>query len=251
LFQDQPFSIPVDHIDCRVGGDFHLSAPVEALRQATWQATVAKRPTAFDGALLRLDGHRLCEDRLRLAASRTTFSAYVATRDPHFSDDHPGEARADPLGMTAIVTTADHQAIVTRRSLTADQNPGALYFVGGYAEPRRIGDTVDLFADVAREVAEEIAVTDLDRGASYAIGLAYDPLYCHPELIFLAVSASTAAAILAGAHRAPDRDEAAELTAVPISDLLEGRGGPAHAPRTWSYTTSRAFLARHLRDHPL
>lgn len=251
MFQDQPFSIPVDRIDCRVGGDFHLSAPVEALRQTTWRTTLAKRPTAFDGALLRLDGHQVSEDRLRLTASRTTFSAYVATRDPRFADDHPGEARADPLGMTAIVTTADRQAIVTRRSLSADQNPGALYFVGGYAEPRGAGDTVNLFDDAAREIAEEIAVTDLDRATSYAIGLAYDPLYCHPELIFLTVSASTAAAILVGARDAPDRDEAAELIAVPLSDLLDGRGGPTHAPRTWSYTKTCAFLARHLRDHPL
>ncbi|WFU07164.1 hypothetical protein QA648_35245 (plasmid) [Rhizobium sp. CB3171] len=148
--------------------------------------------------------------------------------------------------MTAIVLTKDRSIIVTKRSLSADQNPGALYFVGGYADAPDEGDVVDLFNEAAREVMEEIAVADLSRSTSLAIGIAYDAVFCHPELFLLTVSQSTAAEILEGAHNAPDRNEAAELIALPLIDILEERGQLATAPKTWSFIRGRTFLARHL-----
>lgn len=251
MFEDQPFSIPVDWIDCRIDGDFRLSAPMEVMRQAMWRSAIAARPSAFDGALLRLERHHVADGRLRLGVSRTSFSAYVATRDPDFTDHHPGHERADSLGMTAIVLTADRYAIVTRRSLSADQNPGALYFVGGYAEPPERGDAVDLFGEIAREVVEEVAVTDLIRQASFAIGMAYDPVYCHPEISFLTISRSTARDILDRASRAPDRAEAASVVAMPLAELLADGCATTDTPQTWSYLKTRAFLARHLIAYPL
>ena len=130
-----------------------------------------KNSAAFDGALLRMADYRIEDGRLFVAANSTSFSAYVATRHPGFGDKYPHEARADPLGMTAIVLTADDGVIVTKRSLAADQNPGGLYLIGGYAEPAKDSDTVDLFQEVARDIAEEIAVSDLIRSASLLIGL--------------------------------------------------------------------------------
>jgi 8-oxo-dGTP pyrophosphatase MutT (NUDIX family) len=249
LFQDQPFSIPVDHIACRVRDGFQLSGVVEQKRQVTWDAFRTKHPAAFDGTLLRMASHRVQGDRLIVDAGRTSFSAYVATRHPGFADEYPGAERADPLGMTALVLTRDNTVIVTKRSLSADQNPGALYFIGGYAEPAEDGDTVDLFGEAAREAMEEVAVADLKRSASFAIGIAYDPVFCHPELFLLTVSQSTAAEVLERAHDAPDRNEAAELIAMPLVDLLDEQGPFAAAPKTWSFTKGRAFLARHLLEH--
>lgn len=251
MVADQPFSIPVDRIACRFEGDLVLSEPVEAARRTLWRAMTAARPSAFDGALLRLDAHAVVDGALHLAFRRTAFSAYVATRDPGFAERHPGHDRADPLGLTAIVLTADRHAIVTRRSLTAEQNPGALYFVGGYAEPPAPGAPIDLFGEVAREIAEEIAVIDLIRPASFAIGLAYDPVYCHPELSFVTVSGRAARDVLAGAALASDRDEAADIVAVPLADLLAGDATGGATPRTWSFLKARDFLARHLATHPL
>ncbi|MCQ1574957.1 NUDIX hydrolase [Neorhizobium galegae] len=246
MFEDQSFSIKVDQIECHLFGVFRLSETVEETRKASWEALLTKNPAAFDGSLLRMADHRIDDGRLIVAANSTSFSAYVATRHPGFGREYPHAERADPLGMTAVVLTADDCVIVTKRSLMADQNPGGLYLIGGYAEPCKGSDTVDLFQEVAREIAEEIAVFDLTRSASFAIGLAYDPVFCHPELFLLTVSKSTAADILEGAKSAPDRNEAAQLLAYPMIDVLDEDGPLATAPKTWSFIKARNFLAQHL-----
>ncbi|SOC38787.1 hypothetical protein SAMN05892877_105263 [Rhizobium subbaraonis] len=244
MFEDRWLSTPVDRIECRLVGDFELAKAVETNRKSIWASTSSRHPEAFDGTLLRMADHRIECGQLTISAQKTCYSAYLATRHPEFDDEYPDAARADPLGMTVVVLTADDCAIVTRRSLTAEQNPGGLYFVGGYAEPNG-SKTVDLFQEAAREIAEEIAVSDLIRSASYAIGLSYDPVFCHPEMFLLTVSRSTATQVLDGAGNAPDRNEAAHLYAYPLDDILNGDSALADAPKTWSFLKARAFLARH------
>ncbi|MGO7800576.1 NUDIX hydrolase, partial [Rhizobium ruizarguesonis] len=70
-----------------------------------------------------------------------------------------------PLGMTAVVLKAADSVIVKKRSIEADQNPGGLYIIGGYAETGKGFDTVNLFPEIARDIAEEIAVSALTRSA--------------------------------------------------------------------------------------
>ncbi|WP_252193145.1 hypothetical protein [Rhizobium sp. CSW-27] len=160
--------------------------------------------------------------------------------------EHAGTQRADPLGLTALVLTADEQVIVTRRSLTAEQNPGALYLIGGYALPPQEDGELDHLQEIAREVEEEIAVTDLVASRSFAIGLAYDRIFCHPELFFLTVSRSDAEAIMTGAEHAPDRNEASQLLACPLAAFLAGHTSLGDVPQTWSFVTARMLLARHM-----
>lgn len=247
VFQDQSFSIPVDHIDCHLVGNFELQNRVEEVRKSTWAALCAKRPAAFDGALLRMASYWVEGERLSIAASRTRFSAYVATRHPTFGFEYPDADRADPLGLTAIVLTGDGNVIVTKRSLLADQNPGGLYLIGGYAEPGESDGPVDLFNEIAREVEEEIAVRDVTRSEAVAVGLAYDPVFCHPELFLLMPSKSTAADILSGAEAAPDRNEASELLFYSVDDILDDNGPHMNAALTWSFIKARKFLQLHLR----
>nr|WP_184396615.1 NUDIX hydrolase [Rhizobium sp. BK650] len=247
IFADEAFSIPIDHIHCRLSGEFQLAAAVEAERKSVWDRLLARHPAAFDGRLLRMAAYGIEDGRLTITAESTCFSAYVATRHPDFAAAHPQAERADPLGLTVVLITADQQVITTKRSLAAEQNPGALYFVGGYAEPAT-GEEIDLFDEAARELAEEIAVTDIERSRSYAIGLAYDPVFCHPELLLLMASRSTAADILDGAHHAPDRNEAAELFASPLSDILNDDDFLPGAPRTWSFLKAQTFLQHHFRQ---
>jgi hypothetical protein len=248
VFEDQSFSIPADRIDCHVRGTFQLSEEVEAERAARWQALRARNAAVFDGALMRMASYSIEGGTLTIVGSRTTYSAYVATRHADFQVEHPHAERADPLGMTAVVLTADAQVIVTRRSLAAEQNPGGLYLIGGYAEPAEGFDQLDLTLEIAREIEEEIAVKDLDRADTFAIGLAYDPVFCHPELFFLTVSRSTAQVILDGARYAQDRNEAAQLLACPLRDVLAEDGPVRDAPKTWSFLKARKFLARHLQE---
>lgn len=244
---DEAFSIPVDQIHCRLAGEFALSEIVEAERKFGWDRFLARHPAAFDGRLLRMAAYGIENGRLTITANSTCFSAYVVTRHAGFAEEHPQAERADPLGLTVVLITADQQVILTKRSLTAEQNPGALYLVGGYAEPAA-GEETDLFEEAARELAEEIAVTDLDRSESFAIGLAYDPVFCHPELFLLTESRSSAAEILDGAHHAPDRNEAGELFASPLSDILNDDDFLPDAPRTWSFLKAQSFLRKHFRQ---
>jgi 8-oxo-dGTP pyrophosphatase MutT (NUDIX family) len=247
MFQDHFFSIPVGQINCRLVGNFEPQDRVEEVRKSTWAAVCAKRPAAFDGSLLRMASYWVDGERLSIAASRTRFSAYVATRHPAFASEYPDADRADPLGLTAIVLTTDGNVIVTKRSLLADQNPGGLYLIGGYAEPGESDGRVDLFNEIAREVEEEIAVRDVSRSEAIAIGLAYDPVFCHPELFLLMPSKSTAADILSGADAAPDRNEASELLFYSVDDLLDDNGPHKYAALTWSFIKARKFLQLHLR----
>ncbi|WVT71921.1 NUDIX hydrolase [Sinorhizobium chiapasense] len=246
MFEDQSFSISVDRIHCSLSGEFRLPTAVEAARKSNWDVVRAKRPSAFDGALLRMASHQLEDGRLIVSANRTSFSAYLVTRHPEFIVEHTDAERADPLGLTAIVLTADDQVIVTVRSLAADQNPGGLYLIGGYAEPAASDGPVDLFNEAAREIEEEIAVSDINRSRSFAVGLAYDPVFCHPELFLLMSSKSAAASILTGAGSARDRNEASQLLAYPISDVLGENGSLTNRPQTWSFIKARHFLQQHL-----
>ncbi|OLP57028.1 hypothetical protein BJF92_21205 [Rhizobium rhizosphaerae] len=246
MFDDQSFSLPADRLLCHVDGVFALEAMAEAERAARWAAFAGKRPEAFDGRLLRMAQHSVTDDALRITAQETRFSAYIATRDPNFTLRHPGVGRADPLGLTAAVLAVDGQLILTRRNLTAEQNPGCLYLVGGYAEPGSTG-TVDLLAEAAREVAEELAVTDLLRDEALAIGLAYDPVHCHPELFLLLPSASRAEDILRQVEEAQDRTEAAQLIACPLAQVIEGGSALSSATWTWSFRKARQFLIDHQR----
>lgn len=246
LFEDLPFSVPVDQMACNLSGEFRLQQDVEKLRISNWDIVRTKRPSAFDGALLRMTSHQLNDGNLIVSASRTSFSAYVVTRPPEFQVKYGDAERADPIGLTAIVRTVDDQIIVTVRSLTADQNPGALYLIGGYAEPCESDGPVDLFDEAKREVEEEIAVFDIDRSASCGVGLAYDPTFCHPELFLVMPSKSTAASIMAGAGNAPDRCEAAQLLACPTGDFLDENGPFGSLPKTWSFIKARQFLQQHL-----
>ena len=89
-----------------------------------------KRPGAYDGTLA---GLRKISGRhtLHLEIAPVSFSWYLATREPSIT---PGWSRADPLGTTSLITTPDRHVLVSVRSLMADQNPGGLYFIGGFAE---------------------------------------------------------------------------------------------------------------------
>ncbi|TBC66958.1 NUDIX hydrolase [Rhizobium ruizarguesonis] len=247
MFDDLQFSVFADQIECDLSGEFFLRQDIEERRKSDWDVIRNKRPSVFDGALLRMVSHRLGDRRLHISASRTSFSAYVMTRPPDFLQKYGDVERANPLGLTAIVRTADDQIIVTVRSLTADQNPGALYLIGGYAEPAERDGPIDLFDEAKREVEEEIAVTDIDRSRSLAIGLAYDPMYCHPEMFLLMPSKSAAASIIANAGNAPDRNEASELLACPTNQFLDDAGPLASTPKTWSFIKARQFLQAHLR----
>ncbi|TCS09006.1 hypothetical protein [Rhizobium sp. BK418] len=48
-------------------------------------------------------------------------------------------------------------------------------------------------------------------------------------------------------QNAPDRNEAAELFASPLSDILNDEGFISGSARTWSFLKAQTFLQQHFR----
>jgi 8-oxo-dGTP pyrophosphatase MutT (NUDIX family) len=195
-----------------------------------------KHADAYDGQLAGLRKVERGAGGLALGFVPVSFSWYLATRDLQLRPDWP---RADPMGTTSIVRSSDGHVLVSVRSLLADQNPGALYFVGGFVEISPDGQ-VDVFGNALREVAEE---TGLDvRGvvaATRLIGIDYDPEFPHPEAFFeirLTLSAQATLAHL----RSFQHEEVARFSVVSYFEFLSL--GAADAPLTWSFRTGRQFL---------
>jgi 8-oxo-dGTP pyrophosphatase MutT (NUDIX family) len=232
-------------LKCSIEGDFVLEGRAGVEQAIVWEGFRQSRPNAFDGKLLRLRSFSFTESRANLVAQVTSFSAYITSRDPIFLERFPESERADPLGLTVLLLGSDNRLILTQRSLNAEQNPGGLYFIGGYAEPNEFAGDLDIFDEACREVVEEIGLAQSEINERALIGLAYDPVYCHPEMFFLVRANADAEAIIAASSSAVDRHEANRIFSAPFEKLLDDSfdGGRVH-PRTWSFEKGIKF-ARH------
>jgi len=173
----------------------------------------------------------------------TSYAEYVATRAPAFEITHPGVERANPLGITIVIVSSDDSVVVTYRSSGADQNPGMPYFIGGYLEPPQDGTFANIVgSNATREVIEELGAVTQN---VLVVGVAADPLYCHPELLAVGRIDVEGKHIVEMWHGAWDKDEARELVLLPLSqllsvdyDLLFPRGV------TWSFGAATSLLRR-------
>ncbi|RWD63936.1 MAG: NUDIX hydrolase [Mesorhizobium sp.] len=235
LEEDQAFCRSINDLRCEQVGNFQFPEDCEKARRDNWDALVNRRPEMFDGRLLRLKSIDV-GGQIEFRCEATNFSSYILSRNPSFTTRFPRSERANPIGLTLLVATADDQVLVTQRSLQAEQNPGGLYFVGGFAEPLADDGAVDLFGEATRELVEEIALVEICRDQSLCIGLGYDPSFCHPELFFLVKTEIAADVVIANGARARDRHEATRIISVPMGEFL---GGEAtiyrNAPLTWSF----------------
>jgi 8-oxo-dGTP pyrophosphatase MutT (NUDIX family) len=213
-----------------------------------WDSYQQSHPAAFDGPLLGLSAID-CGDsnELHLLVKQTSYSQYVATRDPSFATRCPGIKRADPIGITTVVISSDERVVVTRRSASAEQNPGLLYFIGGYAEPPGAEPLDDLICrNARRELSEELGVASSN--PMLILGLALDPVYCHPEFFLVTRLAVPASAIADLWQRATARQEASELMLLPISEFWSTSNEILFPEGvTWSFEVG-AFLLRKFRD---
>jgi hypothetical protein len=245
--EETPLSVKAENVSCELSGSFAFDNSGESEQLRVWSDFIRTRPSAFDGALLRLKSFAAAEGRAVIEAERTSFSAYITSRAPSFSREFPTSERADPLGLTVLLISHDNHLVVTQRILTAEQNPSGLYFVGGYAEPAARDGAINLFDEAGREVKEEIGAHDVDPDLSWLIGLAYDPVYCHPELFFILRSGHTAEEIVHLSRNADDRTEANGIFTYPFDAVLSGDVGQLAAfPRTWSFVRGINFARRHV-----
>lgn len=222
-----------------------MPSELEALRQQTWKDLLTRYPASFDGELLGLSALEVSDTKVCFRCRKTSYSYYVMTREPDFTERHPGVTRADPIGVTVIVLSRDEKVLVSTRSDAAEQNPGALYFVGGYASFRDEPDETCFFADARREVFEETAVSIDERADVLLLGIFYDPVFCHPEVTVLLRCGEAFDQMERRFNAAVDRGETKDFFGVPLHDLLSGNWPEALKDRekTLSVMTSLSFLA--------
>lgn len=232
-------------VTAEIAGDFAFPPEVENHRLNTWKEFRAKNPAAFDGSLARLQSFDLHDGQISLRLQRTTFSSYIASRMPDFADRFSSSGRSDPIGITVVTLGTDGNVLVTRRSLLAEQNPGGIYFVGGYADGHDDGP-MDMFEEARRELREEIGFDEADKSGSRLLGIAYDPVHCHPEATILLRPRASIAEMLAHLSKAADAAEAHAHHAVSLASILDGSA--IIGPKTWSFSISSELLRRAYPD---
>jgi hypothetical protein len=140
----------------------------------------------FDGPLLRLIRIDSTRPTLTLDLQPTSFRIFVGTnlRDPGLS----AVRRADPLGISAVILSADRRLVLGRRSERVYGHPSSLHCIGGHAEPSHLlaeaPTMIDTFASIMMELVEELRVVPDQVETITCLGLARDDATLQPELIF-------------------------------------------------------------------
>ena len=238
--------------DCSftVGTPYQLDLELISRKNELWEKIISRHPDTFDGELLGLGSLNKTNRGVEFECYKTTYSSYISTRDPEFELIYPHLQRANPLGVTVVAISKDEKVLVSKRSNLAEQNPGALYLIGGYASYSEVPEKVSLIEDGIRELNEETGIVSIERAACCLLGIAYDPVYCHPEVTLVVRYGNTYDEICEQLSAAPDSNESECLYGVPVKAIVQD-DLPAelrNINRTWSYETSCSFFRQWMKD---
>ena len=124
---------------------------------AHFAARQRKTPELWNGRVLLLSGHGFDGRALTGTFFETDFASFIAWRDFGF----PGSGAINCFSMGAIRAADGAWLLGVMAAHTA--NPGRIYFPAGTPDPEDVsGGTVDLMANVLREVTEETGLTTSD-----------------------------------------------------------------------------------------
>jgi hypothetical protein len=169
---------------------------VERAIDEAWRAAAARLgEKLFDGPLCRLEGWSASPQRLELTLSPTSYRAFLGTNlfNAHLADAHGPEVLADPVGVSTALQTRDGYLLLGRRNDAVAYYPNRVHPFAGSLEPRDPRDPLDVFAEIRRELREELHLTVTDIADIRCVGLAADRAIRQPELIFIASCARTRA----------------------------------------------------------
>ncbi|MGD0540920.1 MAG: hypothetical protein ABSB33_05320 [Tepidisphaeraceae bacterium] len=221
------------------------------IERAWRQARSRQGLKLFDGPMCRLERFRAGKT-LELELSPTSYKIFWGTNltNPDLGDRYGPEALANPVGLSCALESSDGYLIFGRRNASLAYYPLRIHPFAGSLEPAQ---PLDVFADVERELAEELAFAPGDIARIVCIGMIEDLSLRQPELIFSVRSTRSRMQIEqtldAAEHDAcvaiesrPDKLEAAlndpELTPVALGTaLLWGRG---HFGAAWFDAANRA-----------
>lgn len=153
--------------------------------ESAWTATSQRLGNRlFDGPMVRLDSWQLKEEGLYLILSRTSYKPFLGTNltHPELADQFGLHILANPLGLSAVLESSDGYLLLGRRNASVAYHPNRIHPFAGSATDG------DVFAEMRRELAEEISLEEADITHLQCIGLAEDSQVRQPELIFRVVS---------------------------------------------------------------
>lgn len=205
-----------------------IDPDVERKIDDAW-ARVTARPGVrlFDGPMCRIESFDASPDVLRLSLSPTSYKPFVGTNllNPDLADTHGRDVMANPVGVSALLETADGYYVLGRRNASVAYYPERVHPFAGALEPR---DGADPFAAVYRELSEELSLSGADVTNLRCTGLVEDRALRQPELVFLVSTSLRRAEV----ERRVDRDEhlaSCALEQVPAK-VLEWAADPALTP---------------------
>ena len=174
-----------------------------------WAEKTAAGLPLFDGPMCRLEAFHV-EHRpntggvLRLDVSRTSYRVFLGT-NLHGPRDLPAAALANPIGVSPALESADGMLLLGRRNGRVAYYPHRLHPFSGSLEPDRLAAGGGVADEVRRELAEELNLAPAEVPEVACVGIVEDADIRHPELIFharVAVSAAEALARLDPAEHA-------------------------------------------------
>jgi 8-oxo-dGTP pyrophosphatase MutT (NUDIX family) len=163
-----------------------LVPEVEQIIEETWtRAASTPGVHLFDGPMCRMESVDLVDDTLTLALSPTSYKLFLGTNlhNPQLARKFGRCVMANPLGVSALLETADGFLMLGQRNSSVAYYPDRVHPFAGTLEPR---DGADAFAAVYRELKEELALTRDHISDVRCTGLIEDAAILQPELIFTA-----------------------------------------------------------------
>jgi hypothetical protein len=160
----------------------------EAVHDAWADALAQPGVALFNGAQCRLESWSTVDGALGVALSRTCYQDYLGTNaaHPQWAERHGPGVLANPLGTSVALESGDGRLVFGRRGQAVALYPGQPHPFGGTLEPPEPGGTVDLIAEMQREISEEIGLAAADLDDLRAIALTEDRRLRQPELVYAA-----------------------------------------------------------------
>jgi hypothetical protein len=154
----------------------------KAIQEAWDQAQQNGPPKLFDGPMCRLE-RVVANEKLELDLSPTSYRNFWGTNlnNACLAERFGASAMANPVGLSCALESADGYLIMGRRNDSVAYYPSRVHPFAGSLEPSH---PVDIFAQMRRELEEELGFSDSDVAQMACIGLVEDASIGQPELIF-------------------------------------------------------------------
>ncbi|HWP40850.1 MAG TPA: NUDIX hydrolase, partial [Tepidisphaeraceae bacterium] len=101
----------------------------------------------------------------------------------HLAARYGPAALANPIGLSCLLLSGDGYALLGRRNDSVAYYPGRVHPFSGALEP---ADDIDVFAEIRRELREELSLSQADIHELVCAGIAEDRSLRQPEMIFAA-----------------------------------------------------------------